>query len=244
MRRILAGTAMALALTAVTTGCGVGLDAKEVHATEAFPLTGIQLTIKSSLGGVRVLPGTGTSIEVERWTRGKASNSPTWSLRDGTLRLSAHCTIVFGDCGARYHVRVPPTVRLTVETGDDGVILKDLTQDVDVVSRGRIQVSGTSGRLRLRGEDSPITGDGLKSGGVRARTLSGLIDLAFVTPPADLDLQSRDGGVTATVPRGSYKVTARSTDGTARSELESAEDGDRTIVARSTTGHVRVRAAK
>lgn len=241
MRRIAALAACAAAVALTTAGCGgLDLDAAEVRATRSFPVDGTTLRIISSLGGVRVLPGTGGTVEVERWVRGKAADEgkATWSLQDGTLRLGADCNMVFGDCGARYHVKVPPGVRLSIDAAD-GVILKDLPQDVDVVSRDRIQVSGTSGKLRLRSE-GPITGEGLKSANVRCRTGDGAIDLTFTGVPADLDLQSSDGKVTATVPKGSYSVTATSADGSERSEIKNDSKATSKIVARSSSGDVRI----
>ncbi|MEU8397364.1 DUF4097 family beta strand repeat-containing protein [Nonomuraea sp. NPDC048892] len=215
------------------------LEADEVHATRSFPFTGTDLKINASLGGVRVLPGTSGTVQVERWLRGKAAtDGPAWSLRDGDLRLSTDCNLVFGDCGARYHVKVPPGVKLSVDAGD-GVILNDLTQDVDAVSGDRIQVTGASGRLRLRSE-GPITAEGLKSAHVRVRTFDGAIDVAFTARPTTLDLQSTDGRVTARVPSGAYAVTAASKEGSERSEVEHDGKSDSTIVARSTSADVRI----
>ncbi|MFB9622441.1 DUF4097 family beta strand repeat-containing protein [Nonomuraea helvata] len=244
MRQVVVALAIALAAA----GCGVDLEAEEVHSARSFPLTGpltgAALQIRSSLGGVRVLPGTGGRVEVERWVRGKAADdgNATWSLRDGTLRLGADCSMVFGDCGARYHVKVPPGVRLSIDASD-GVILNGLTQDVDVSSGDRIQVTATTGRLRLTSE-GPITGDGLKSPNVRCRTSDGAIDLTFAGPPTALDLQSRDGRVTATVPRAAYAISARSQEGTERSELKHDAKSPNTITARSTSGDVRILLAK
>jgi hypothetical protein len=249
MRRITATptaplTALALAgLTGLIalTGCSVDLDPKEVHTAQSFPYSGPQLTIKSSLGGLRIMPGTGATVQVERWLRGKAANegNASWSLRDGTLRLSANCTVVFGDCGARYHVKVPPGTRLVVEGDDDGIILQNLPQDVDVSNGGPIQAYDTSGKLRLLSDDATITGERLKSPSVRVRSSTGAIDLSFAAPPSNLDLLSKDGRVTATVPNGAYRVMAQSQDGHERSEIKSTES-DRTIIAKSGTGDVRI----
>ncbi|MFB4282648.1 DUF4097 family beta strand repeat-containing protein [Nonomuraea sp. MTCD27] len=239
MRQFAASAACAALLAVATGGCGVDLTAEEVHAAQSFPFTGTALTISSSLGGVRVVPGTGGTVQVERWLKGKAvTDDPAWSLRDGTLRLSADCNMVLGDCGARYHVKVPPGVRLSVDAAD-GVILNGLTQDVDVSSRDRIQVTGASGRLRLRSE-GPITGEGLKSAYVRCRTSDGAIDVSFAGRPATLDLQSRDGRVTARVPSGTYAVTASSKEGSERTEVRHDAGSAGTITARSTSGDVRI----
>ncbi|WP_186404652.1 DUF4097 family beta strand repeat-containing protein [[Actinomadura] parvosata] len=238
MRRIAASAACAALLATVVAGCGMDLEAEEVHAAQSFPFSGTDLKINASLGGVRVLQGSAGTVQVERWVRGKAADAPSWSLRDGALRLSASCTIVFGDCGARYHVKVPPGVRLSIDV-PDGLVLDDLTQDVDAKSRERIQVTGASGRLRLR-SDGSIKAQGLKSAYVRCRTSDGSIDVAFATPPTTLDLQSKDGGVTARVPSGTYAVTATSKDGSTRSEVQNNRDGKRRISAASTTGDVRI----
>ncbi len=235
--------AAATALCAVaTTGCAVRPNGKEAHATRTFPHSGTQLTITSSGGGLRILPGTAGAVRVDRWSRGKAAaeGNASWSLEDGTLRLSADCAIVFGDCAARYRVRVPPGVRLVVHGSDDGVVLRDLAQDVNVSSAGPIRAYGTSGRLRLLGDDSLIAGDHLRSPTADVRTSTGPINLSFATPPSRLNIRSRDGRVTAIVPPGPYQVTATSTHGRARSQLKST-GSDRTIVVRSTSGDVRIK---
>jgi hypothetical protein len=237
MRKIAALAACTTLLAAATAGCS--LNAQEVHASQAFPHTGDSLKIDVSMGGVRVLPGSYGTVQVERWLRGKAAtDDPSWSLRDGTLRLSADCTMVFGDCGARYYVKVPPGVRLSVEA-DDGVILNGLTQDIDAVSRERIQVTRASGRLRLRA-DGPVQGINLTSRDVRVRTDYGGIDLAFTARPGKLDLESNDGPVTARVPSGTYAVTAVTETGRRRTEVEHDRKADARIVARSDTGDVRI----
>ncbi|GAA5074283.1 hypothetical protein HNP84_009483 [Thermocatellispora tengchongensis] len=244
MRRFLATTtalAALSALAATATACAIELEAEEAHAARSFAYSGAELTITSSLGGLRILPGTGDTVKVDRWLRGKAAepDQSSWSLRDGTLRLTAECAGVLGDCGARYHIRVPPRVRLKVNSHDDGVTLNDLTQDVEVAASGPIRAYGTSGALRLLGDDDVIVGDRLRSARVHARADGGPINLSFAEPPDDVDVRSRDGRVTTTLPRASYAIKARSEEGEERCELDSRRSS-RTIVARSTGGDVRV----
>ncbi|MFG3435923.1 DUF4097 family beta strand repeat-containing protein [Nonomuraea sp. NPDC047897] len=247
MRRMTtAATAAAMAgLVAVTSACGVELDPEEVRGTRTFPHAGAQVTITSAMGGLRVMPGAAGEVRVDRWLRGKAArdDNASWSFDRGGLRLSADCTIVFGDCGARYHVRVPPGVRVVVRGAEDGVVVRDLAQDVEVTSPGPIRVYGTTGRLRLAGGDSLIAGDRLRSADVEARTTTGTINLSFATPPDRLEMRSGDGRVTATVPDGPYRVTATSTDGRKRSQLKSTPS-ERTIVATTGTGDIRLLTAK
>ncbi|GAA2286105.1 hypothetical protein GCM10010149_35130 [Nonomuraea roseoviolacea subsp. roseoviolacea] len=244
MRRILGAMAAVSAvavLATVTSGCGVELDAKEVHESRAFGHAGGQLTVRSSMGGLRILPGEPGAVRVDRWVRGKAAGegNASWSLKDGVLRLGADCTNVFGDCGARYHVRVPPGVRLVVEGSEEGVILQGLPQDAEVSSQGPIKAYDTSGRLRLNGGDGLVAGERLKSASVRVRTGAGAVRLSFAMPPSQVDVVSSDGYVRTTVPKGAYRVTAESRHGDERSEVKDVPS-DRTIVAKSASGNVDV----
>ncbi|WP_157250527.1 DUF4097 family beta strand repeat-containing protein [Nonomuraea typhae] len=238
MRRI-AAMAAGVALLA---GCGVELNPPEQHTAQTFTHAGGTLTIKSSLGGLRIEPGSPGVVKVDRWLMGKAAKegNNSWSLRDGMLRLSANCTIVFGDCGGRYRIAVPPGVKLVVE-GSDGVIATGLSQDVDIAAADRIRVVDMSGALRLRTE-GPVSGERLRSPRVRARTDYGAIDLLFAVRPANVDALSRDGAVEATVPDGVYRVVAKSTDGSVSSQVKNGDSPD-TITARSGSGNIRIRKA-
>lgn len=235
--------AAAVAGIAALTGCAQMLDPAEVHAVRAFSYSGKTLTIKASLGNLRITPGEAGTVRVDRWLRGKAAQngSSSWSLRDGTLSLSADCSQVFGDCGGRYHIRVPPGVELVVEGGDDAVVLNGLNQDVKVTNDGPIRAVKTTGRLLLLGGDGSITGEDLHSADVQARTGDGTISLAFTSPPTTVDARASEGKVTVTVPQEAYAITAESAEGSAHSRLKSVKS-DRTIVARSGSGNVLVKA--
>jgi hypothetical protein len=221
------------------TGCA--LDAEQVHSARAFPHTGGTLTITSTLGGLKILPGAAGEVRVDRWLRGKAAGDghSSWTLENGTLRLDANCEMIFGDCGGRYHVRVPPGIRLVIDAGDDGVTLDKITHDADVSAEGPIRLYGTTGKLRLAGGDGMIAGNGLRSADVKALTRSGTINLSFAVPPARLDARSDEGRVTVAVPKDTYAITAESKEGRERSDLKDAKS-PRTIVARSTSGDVRI----
>jgi hypothetical protein len=227
--------------TAGLTGCA--LDAEQVHSARAFPHSGGTLTITSTLGGLKIMPGTGGEVRVDRWLRGKAAGDghSSWTLENGTLRLDANCQMVFGDCGGRYHVRVPPGIRLVIDAGDDGVTLDKITHDADVSAEGPIRLYGTTGKLRLAGGDSMIAGNGLRSADVKALTRSGTINLSFAVPPARLNARSADGRVTVDVPKNEYAITAESKEGREHSELKDTRS-PRSIVARSTWGDVRITA--
>lgn len=223
------------------TGCA--LNAEQVHSARTFPHSGGTLTITSTLGGLKIMPGAGGEVRVERWLRGKAAGDgrSSWTLENGTLRLDANCQMTFGDCGGRYHIRVPPGIRLVIDAGDDGVTLDKITHDADVSAEGPIRLYGTTGKLRLAGGDSMIAGNRLRSADVKALTRSGTINLSFAAPPARLDARSAEGRVTVDVPKDEYAITAESREGRERSELKDTKS-PRTIVARSTSGDVRITA--
>ncbi|MFI6293080.1 hypothetical protein ACIBEJ_15935 [Nonomuraea sp. NPDC050790] len=235
MRRI----AVMAAGIVLLAGCGVELDAPEQHSAQTFTHTGGPLTIRSSLGGLRIEQGAPGVVKVDRWLKGKAAESgnSSWSLNGGTLRLSANCNMVLGDCGGRYRISVPPGVKLIVQ-GSDGVIATGLTQDVDVSAMDTIRVSDMSGALRLRTEGT-VTGERLRSGRVRVRTDSGAINLRFAVRPANVDVLSREGGVVTSVPKGVYKVSAKSQEGSVTSQVKNGDSQD-TITARSGSGNIRI----
>lgn len=239
-------TAVAAAVLLSLTACGIELEATPQHSNQTFPFTGGALTIKVPLGGLRVTQGTGPQVVVDRWLRGKAAKdgNSAWTLRDGTLALTARCTLNFGDCGARYTVAVPSGVPVLVEGGDDGVIVSGLAQNVTLVTTGgSIKVDGLSGVLRLRSDDGSITAVRTRSADVRARTNSGAIRLGFDAAPPKVDAASDDGRVVATVPAGEYSVKVESKDGRARSTVKDAGPGaTKKIIARSFTGNVTVSA--
>ncbi|WP_327109027.1 DUF4097 family beta strand repeat-containing protein [Nonomuraea glycinis] len=243
MRRNVALAAATAGLVGTMGLTGCTLNAEQVHSARAFPHTGGTLTITSTLGGLRILPGTGGEVRVDRWLRGKAAGDghSSWTLENGTLRLDANCQMIVGDCGGRYHIRVPPGIRLVIDAGDDGVILDKITHDADVSAEGAIRLYETTGKLRLAGGDGMVAGNGLRSTDVKALTRSGTINLTFAVPPARLDARSSEGQVTVNVPKDEYAITVKSKEGRARSELKNTKSS-RTIVARSTSGDVRITA--
>ncbi|MFE0147188.1 hypothetical protein ACFWY5_08595 [Nonomuraea sp. NPDC059007] len=235
MRRI----AVMAAGIALLAGCGVELDAPEQHSAQTFTHTGGTLTIKSSLGGLRVEKGSPGAVKVDRWLKGKAAEAgnSSWSLSGDVLRLSANCNMVMGDCGGRYLITVPPDIKLVVE-GSDGVIATGLSQDVDIAATETIRVIDMAGALRLRTEGA-VTGERLRSGRVRVRTDFGAIHLQFAVRPTNVDVLSRDGGVVTSVPDGVYKVVAKSQDGSVSTKVKKG-DGPDTITARSGSGNIKV----
>ncbi|WP_158578546.1 DUF4097 family beta strand repeat-containing protein [Spongiactinospora rosea] len=246
MRRILLLAGVLTAVGALAS-CGVELDAKERHDVRDFPFDGRgqALSIKSGVR-VNVVPATGSSLRVERWVRGKAAGEgmATWSLRGDTLTLGADCNMVFGDCGARYVVRVPGTPKVSVDVSDDDVRVTGLAGELNVTTHsGNVHVEAATGTVRMNSADGDLTMVGARSGIVRARTGSGDIDLSFATPPAEVRALSNDGRVVTTVPEvdGSYRVKATSRHGTQRSEVRDAPRSERTLVLRSVSEDVRIR---
>lgn len=236
MKTILTTAAALLLLT----GCGFELDAKPVHSAQTFPLSGNRLTISAGLGNLRISQGRTAEVVVNRWLRGNAVDDSAWTLKDGTLALTSRCQLVFGDCGAEYAVSVPPSVELVVEAGDDPVSVSGLAQRVAVTTTGgTIKINGGAGPLRLLSKEGAIRAQGLTAPDVRARTADGEISLAFSTAPTKVDALSRSGRVHTTLPEGPYQVTVSSRYGKAVSTVKQ-KGGERTIIAKSTDGDVRV----
>jgi hypothetical protein len=232
-----AGVAGLLALSA----CGIELDAKPEYSARTFAHSG-ELTIEAGMGELRLVQGRPSEVVVKRWLRGKAASESSWTLTGGTLKLHANCTVVFGDCGARYEVAVPPGASLKVKGGDDSVSVTRLSQPVTVTTTGGdIWLTGTTGALRLVTREGRIGAARTVSPDVRARSDDGDIRLAFSTAPTKVDVRSNTGHVVTTVPDAVYAVTVESKNGAERSAFTDAGPRNgRTIIARSVDGDVRV----
>ncbi|MGV9304855.1 DUF4097 family beta strand repeat-containing protein [Nonomuraea sp. NPDC003727] len=241
MKRMIALAAVGLV---TLTACGLQLDTTERHQATTFPHPGGTLTVKARVGDLRVVPGDASGVKVDRWLQGSAGEpgKSTWALENGQLSLRTDCTVFFATCGARYTVHLPPGVKLLVEGGDERVTLSGLDQDVTVATTGGdILADGLSGVLRLRTSEGLIRSRATRSADVRAHSRDGAVRVQFAAPPGRVDALSREGGVVVTVPEGEYGITAESRNGRTDAEFKDAGKGsERTIVARSVDGDVRV----
>jgi len=104
-------TVVALTSMIAVTGCASAQDAKPV--TKDFPFTGHTLNVRAHGAPTDLVASNRSDVLVTRWFDVRTGARPTtsWTLRDGTLDLSASCTGL-ANCDVRFRVEIPASVRV------------------------------------------------------------------------------------------------------------------------------------
>src|SRR5260221_4047649 len=112
MMQLFRATALAAAAAATVLAVGACGSSRTVHHQHSFAFAGTRLVVDVDSSDLRLVPGTGPGIDVQRWLRGTAAGPghASWTLHDGTLRLSVDCTGIVFHCGSAFQVAVPPGV--------------------------------------------------------------------------------------------------------------------------------------
>ncbi|MFN8123227.1 MAG: hypothetical protein U0237_12445 [Thermoleophilia bacterium] len=144
------------------------------------------------------------------------------SIEDGTLRVKVSCpSLSLVSCSSDIVVTVPPTAQLDVKT-----------------VRGRMEVDGLDGPMRVLSED----GDVAVRGGpptLDARSVTGTVTADLGARPDRVLLRSETRDVRLTVPSGTYKLTADSTlGGETVTGITSDPAAPRELIASSGKGEV------
>ncbi len=204
-----------------------------------FDFTDPRLTIDNHGGQLRLVPGTGPGLEVERSLTGKASwdRNASWSLARDTLSLQVTCSGFVPDCSGLHIVHVPPGVAVTV-LSQGAVRTVGVPGDLTVtVVDDWLRVENPVGALRLKA-DLAVDVTGARSTDVTAASTEGTVNLAFAAPPTRVEARSRDGSVDVRLPPGpeTYRVLA-----SGASAVPNDPSSTRSVVAQATHGHARVR---
>ncbi|MFL5826225.1 MAG: DUF4097 family beta strand repeat-containing protein [Thermoleophilaceae bacterium] len=143
----------------------------------------------------------------------------------GTFRVHSRCPdTVLQSCSVAYTLVVPDNVPVSVRTTSGDVTFDGY--------RGSVQVTTTSGHVRVTG----FCGFSLE-----ARANSGGIDAATACPPPLLSLRTTTGDVHVVVPPGRYQIDAESNSGSHRLRgVTSGADAPLSIQALSNSGDVLV----
>jgi len=244
LHRTLALTAAAVAGLIGLAGCG---SPRAVHDQKSFSFGGRHLVIDTE-SDLRLVPGSGPRINVQRWLSGTPTEPghSSWTLADATLHLSIDCTGLVFHCGSRFQVAVPPGVSVVVMSGDNNDTVSGLTGSVAIYGgAGQVQLSDTSGPLRISTNDGSITGTAIRSAVVHATASAGNVSFTFAAAPQRVDISSSDGNATARVPVAGhrYHVAVTSGAGTAGSRVPSDPHSSNTVEVSSGNGNATVLAA-
>ncbi|WP_431033153.1 DUF4097 family beta strand repeat-containing protein [Streptomyces sp. P6-2-1] len=249
MRRVRAVTAVVLGvgLMAVLGGCADAADAKPEHRAWAFG--GERLTVDVDDARLDVVAADVEKIEVTRRIAGRVvlgkGPRPSWELDGDRLRLRATCSGLFADCDARYDVKVPRALALTVRGKDGTVSVSGVRTALSArVHDGSLRVRDVSGPLDLSSTDGSVDARGVGSRTVRMRSTDGSLHLVARTAPALVDTHSQDGSTTVELPgSAAYDVRTEVKEGSTHVSVDRAEDSAHRVRARSHDGSVTIREA-
>jgi hypothetical protein len=189
------------------------------------PVTRVEVTVEA--GDVDVLGGGPLQVTVRRDEHFAFDQRPTEerSFEGGILRVRSTCPpIVLGACSADYRLTVPEDVPVVVRSGSGDIRLTSY--------RGAGEVETGSGDVVVDAYCGPS---------LAVRSDTGSVRVSAACPPDQLELGSRDGDVTASVPAGRYRVDAESGSGSVRiAGLAVADDAESEIQALSANGDVTV----
>jgi len=243
------GAALAAAVLALVTMGAAGCkdltagptQTKEQDQTYQHPVSQIDFAVAS--GKVSLSPGSDGAVVVHRtlkWDKTEPVVSEVWS--GDTLRVTATCPDG-ENCSVDFTVQVPASVAVQTNDGTGDISLRDLTGPVDVtLGTGDVDLTGLHGRVRVSSHTGRISGSALQSTDVDLTGATGDVTAEFARVPDDVQAVTGTGTVHVTVPQGTtgYRVQARTTTGKATVDVPQETSSARSIVAKASTGDVRV----
>ncbi|BCJ44973.1 hypothetical protein GCM10010168_84530 [Actinoplanes ianthinogenes] len=229
MSRRVAILVLAAASVAALAGCdGVVGATMTFNDTEKVKVTDIVLDGGS--GDVLVTTGNVTETKIKRVVRGGNGSSTTYQLSGSILTLPTTCGF---DCRISYEVQAPTGVKVRGKVSSGDVSLTDV---------GAVDLTLTSGDLRINGSDTPVkvkatSGDidiarapgvtvEATSGNIAAREITGPVDARVTSGELDLELakpasvtaEVSSGDLMLLVPAGSYRISQHTGSGDANIE--------------------------
>ncbi|TDD80157.1 DUF4097 family beta strand repeat-containing protein [Actinomadura rubrisoli] len=200
--RTLTGMAVLAVLAMALTGCGLSVGRHTENRSYDGPAGVTALKVKTDGGKVEIVASDSPGVKVRekrRWTNGHNKPDSRHTTEGSTLSLSSKCAhnaIGFNGCQISYHVQVPRSMAVEVDTGD-----------------GPITVSGLGGAARLKTGSGSINASDLSTASLSLRSGDGKLRVSGRA--ASADLRTSSGSITATG-LTSDRLTARSGDGDIR----------------------------
>ncbi|MBI4478227.1 MAG: DUF4097 family beta strand repeat protein [Acidobacteria bacterium] len=207
-------TAVALTACDVVVGGIQNLDKLGGRATDTWTRTypveaGGRLAVVNTNGRIDVEAYDGSTIEVkaEKVARALSDDaakdllqmleiSEQASAREVRLQTRHRRRITGGSVEVRYHVRAPKTVKLDVET-----------------TNGAIQLVGMRAEVQAETVNGGVTARDL-GGALKASTVNGPLQIALADVPADISLETTNGGIRLTLPENAKAdISANVTNG-------------------------------
>ncbi|MFD3637900.1 DUF4097 family beta strand repeat-containing protein [Streptomyces griseus] len=229
-------------LTVAAAGCGPEVTSADTAAkSKTFEFSGRSLTVKSGSADLDFVAADVRGIQVTRQVSGTKVGGEVeagWKLEGDVLALAVDCTGISVNCGAKYTVKLPRDVALTVENAKGLVEATGFTADFSAKADD-IRVSDLSGpRLDLEGRDGTIEGERISAGAVTVAARNGDSELDFASAPDLIDVRSQDGDVRLGLPEATYAVDTAAKKGDITVEVTKDDTSDRAVRTRTRNGDI------
>lgn len=242
------GTAITAVALAFSTVQVVSLLAHEIEVVhETVPATGVTaVLVDVSDGRVEVVGDDVTEATVDAEVHHGLRRTPfRVEVVDGVLEVRGGCPFPSQWCDVHPRVVVPRGVDVTVETGNGGVVVRDVDGHVDVRSgNGAVTLARIGGDVELLTHNGPIEATGLRAGTVTVVTHNGDAELAFAGSPAAVTALSHNGDIEIVLPDEegvAYDVEAHTDDGLPDVAVRTDPTSSRSVDVASDNGDVTVR---
>ncbi|MFJ6407615.1 DUF4097 family beta strand repeat-containing protein [Streptomyces hydrogenans] len=229
-------------LTVAATGCSPeATPANTVVESKTFDFTGNSLAVTSDSADLELVASDAKDVRVTRQVSGTKVGGEVeagWKLEGGTLALGVDCTGLSVNCGARYTVKVPRDVAVTVENDKGLVEATGFTADFSAKA-GDMRLSDLSGpHLVLEGRDGTIEGDRISAGSVTLASRNGDNELNFTSAPDLVDVRSQDGDVRLGLPGAKYAVDTAAKKGDITVEVTKDDTSDHAVSVHTRNGDI------
>ncbi len=224
---------------------GASVQTATTDETFTRPITRL---VFADFGGSDAIITAGPAGEVKvrrelRWSGEKRPESvEAWE--GDTLTVTHNCGEVDSDvCSMRYHLTLPPEVKVEAEATAGDVVVRNMTGSIRVeVVSGDVRLDEDSGPVSVTTVSGDVSGSDLRSSNVELKGNSGDVDLGFAAAPQRVSVVKTSGDTRVLVPKGSgpYRVDAQTTSGDQKITVDAESGAERAIDVRSTSGDVTV----
>jgi len=237
-----------LTLLALIAGSLVSMDlmlASSKTTTDVYKRSLSSLSLDLDNASVEVEPGPPGRVRVIRvldWSSFEPRIEETWE--GDTLRIKVRCRVeITWPCRVSYRVGVPAQTPLTVKANGGDVMVRSLTEKIDVdLAGGNVQLENVLGDLNVTSTAGDVWIADSQSKSVAVKSTAGDTYLGFTDPPTNVDVRTTAGNLNIQVPMGAaYAVDAESVAGSRDVSVETTDPAPHRIFARNSAGDLAVR---
>ena len=181
-------------------------------------------------------------VQVLHWSSFEPRIEETWE--GDALRIKVRCRVeITLPCRASYRLSIPAQTPLTVKAAGGDVMVRDLTEKIDVdLAGGNVHLENALGDIDVSSTAGDVWIVDSQSKSVVVKSTAGDAYLGFVKPPTSVDARTTAGNLNIQVPRGAaYSIDAESVAGSRDVSVEQTASAPHRIRARNSAGDLAVR---